>query len=142
MRSFLLKEKTPITKWGSLPANTYFEGDTPEGYQKAVSPGIGYIVLDIDMHGNINGFKNIPKNIDLELPHHFGYPTKNNGRHVWMKYSGNKTLLNKTSGLGIDLRVANKGYVVWYPKEDVRECIYKMKKTSKEMNLWLEELFS
>jgi len=55
----------------------------------------------------------------------------------------NKPLGNKASGLGIDLRT-NKGYVVWYPKEDIRNVVKsgKINNTSKRLNKWLETLFS
>ena len=68
------------------------------------------------------------------------YPTKNNGKHLWFKYTGTDDLANKTSGLGIDLRVGCKGYVVWYPKEDLRDSMSKVKETSTTLNKWLEEL--
>ena len=93
MKSFLLKDKKPICKWGMVPDETYFEGSIPEGYGLAICPHSPYIILDIDRHGEIDGFNNIPENIYKELTQHFGYPTKNDGRHVWLKYSGNKSLI-------------------------------------------------
>jgi hypothetical protein len=30
MKSFLVRGKKPLIKWGSLPDETYFEGITPE----------------------------------------------------------------------------------------------------------------
>ena len=58
-----------------------------------------------------------------------------------LKYTGDKPLGNKTSGLGIDLRT-NKGYVVWYHDKDIRDCINEINKTSQNLNKWLEKLFS
>jgi hypothetical protein len=141
MRSFLLKAKKPICKWGSLPPNTFFEGEIPEGYSLAVSPSENYIVIDVDRHGDIDGVNNIPDNLMYELLKTLHYPTKNNGYHYWFKYTGNKELANKTSGLGIDLRT-NKGYVVYYPKNDIRDQLHLIKPTSTHMNKWLEKLFS
>ena len=141
MRSFLLKNKQPVIKWGSLPENVFFEGKLPEGYSLAVSPSGNYIVVDVDKHGDTSGFENIPHLIQMELDKTFNYPTKNNGKHYWLMYSGNKPLGNKTSGLGIDLRT-KKGYVVWYPEIDVRDCLHMINSTSEQMNFWLERLFS
>lgn len=142
MREFLVIDKKPIIKWQQIPPNTYFRGNIPEGYKLAVSPGDGYIVIDVDRHEDKDGFKNIPNHILLELEKTLNYITKNNGMHFWFKYTGDVTLGNKTSGLGIDLRVANKGYVVWY-KEDKRisECIDEINETSEELNKWLILLF-
>lgn len=146
MKSFLLKPNNkPLINWGNLVPNTHFTGTLPENYSLAVSPGEGYVVLDVDRHGNISGFDNIPHLIQMEIDNTFNYSTKNNGKHYWLKYLGNKELLNKTSGLGIDLRVANKGYVRFYPAEkgvDIRECIHLIKPTSLKLNIWLEKLFS
>jgi hypothetical protein len=142
MKSFLLKDKTPICKWGMIPDNIFFEGEIPEGYGLAISPHHPYIILDIDRHGEINGFLNIPEDLRRKLfIDHFNYKTKNNGLHVWIRYSGHKSLLNKTSGLGIDLRT-NKGYVKWYMDGDIRKYINRIKDSSEELNLWLEKLFS
>ena len=142
MRSFLIKEKTPILKWGRIPDNIFFEGEIPEGYGLAICPHAPYIVLDIDRHDTIDGFDNIPKELyDELLKYHFSYPTKNNGVHVWLKYTGNAELGNKTSGLGIDLRT-EKGYVKWYLDGDIRDYIDQIKETSFELNTWLETLFS
>ena len=142
MKSFLLKGKKPIIKWGQLPNNTFFKGEVPEGYSLAVSPWgyDNYIVVDVDKHKDLNGFDNIPEIILEELMHTFHYKTKNDGMHFWFKYTGNDYLANKASGLGIDLRT-NKGYVVWYPDVDVRDCIDKFNKTSETLNEWLVELF-
>ena len=113
MKSFLLKDKKPIVKWSMVPDETYFEGEVPQGFGLAICPNDPYVILDIDRHGGINGFSNIPNHLKPELNRAFSYTTKNNGMHVWLKYTGTKKLLNKTSGLGIDLRTSN-GYVKWY----------------------------
>lgn len=141
MKSFLVKGKKPIIKWGLLPDEIFFEGKTPEGYSLAVTPSKGYVVIDVDKHGDIDGYDNIPHNIKFELAQTLKYTTKNDGIHFWVKYTGTKPLGNKTSGLGIDLRT-HKGYVVWYPKEDVRDVLCLVKESSAELNLWLETLFS
>lgn len=142
MKSFLLRGKKPLIKWGQLPDETYFQGQLPEGFSLAVVPSKGYVVVDVDKHGSSNGFDNIPVEIFIELCNTFHYPTKNNGCHYWIKYTGNKPLGNKTSGLGIDLRVGNKGYVVYYPDNDIREQLHLVKESSTKLNFWLESLFS
>lgn len=142
MKSFLGINKKPIIKWGLLPNNTFYEGVIPEGYNLFISPGDNYIVLDVDVSDKINGFHNIPKEIYNELMYTFFYATKRMGCHYWLKYSGDKILANKTSGLSIDLRVGDKGYVVYYPKDDIRNNLHLIKETSKELNLWIEKLFS
>lgn len=142
MKTFLLKDKVPICKWGMIPNETYFEGEIPEGYSLAINPHHPYIIVDIDRHGDIDGCENISNDLKAELfLTHFHYETKNNGFHVWLKYSGDKHLMNKTSGLGIDLRTS-KGYVKWYLDKDIRSYIHKIKESSFELNLWLESLFS
>lgn len=141
MRSFLLKEKTPIIKWGFLPQNTFFEGTVPENYNLAICPSDNYIVIDVDKHDSKNGFNNIPFELLNELNNTLNYNTKNNGKHYWFKYTGNKPLANKTSGLGIDLRT-NKGYVVFYPKTDIRKQLHLINDTSNALNKWLESMFS
>ena len=143
MKSFLVKGKKPIIKWGSLPDNTFFKGQLPKGYSLAVSPWgyEGYVVVDVDKHGDVDGFKSIPVNLLTELCDTFNYATKNNGRHYWLKYTGDTYLANKSSKVGIDLRT-NKGYAVWYSDLDVQESIPLMKETSVQMNEWLELLFS
>jgi hypothetical protein len=141
MKSFLLKDKTPIVKWGLLPNETYYEGKIPEGYQLAVTPSEGIVIIDVDRHGDKDGFENIPWEIQKELSYTFSYMTKNNGKHFWIKYSGDKPLGNKTSGLSIDLRT-HKGYVVYYPDNDIREQLHLVEESSLELNRWLEKLFS
>ena len=92
--------------------------------------------------------------LEPELASTFSYTTKNNGEHCWFKYTGNKTLKNTASNLGIDLRIGfeeideknwkNGGYVKWHPRDslDIRNCTHLIKETSKEMNEWLEKLFA
>ena len=141
MKSFLVKAKKPIVKWKLLHDNIFFEGKVPEGYNLAVSPSKNYIVIDIDRHGDTDGFENVPRHLINELGGTLTYPTKNDGRHCWFKYTGDKPLANRTSGQGIDLRT-DKGYVVWYPKVEFRSQIETIKESSIELNNWLEELFS
>lgn len=140
MRTFLLKDKSPILKWKHIPEESYFEGEIPEGYSLAVSPNNPYIILDIDKHGDINGFDNIPSEYLLDLSQHFCYDTKRDGRHYWLKYTGGKTLINRASGLGIDLR-NNRGYAKWYLDGDIRDYIHEIKETSPHLNSWIESLF-
>lgn len=142
MRSFLTKNKRPICKWGNIPQEIYFEGNIPEGYKICVNPHDPYCIIDIDNKGEgKNGFDNLPSELLLELQNHFSYNTPSGGKHVWIKYSGNKKLLNRTSDLFIDLRT-EKGYVCWYDDRDVRECMSLIKESSKELNEWLEKVFS
>jgi len=140
MKSFLAKNKKPIIRWTLLPEETYFEGSVPEGYSLGISPGPGYIVVDVDRHGDIDGFDNVPRRFRDELDNTLHYTTKNNGGHFWFKYSGSGYLGNKTSKLGIDLRT-DKGYVVWYIDGDIRDRMDDIKETSAELNAWLEGLF-
>ena len=142
MKTFLLKNKKPLVNWGLLPDNVFFEGRVPEGYSLAICPGKGFIVLDVDRHGSVDGFDNIPKEILEILDKTFNYNTKNNGKHYWFKYTGDKILANKTSGLGFDLRVENKGYVVYYKTDDIRNNIDKIQFTTPILNIWLETFFS
>ncbi len=142
MRSFLSINKKPVCKWGSIPPNTFFEGDAPKGYELCVSPHYPYCIIDIDNKGtNKNGFNNIPQHLKKELDNHFNYDTPSGGKHIWIIYSGHKSLLNKTSNLFIDLRT-EKGYVCWYYSIDIRECIDLILPTSKKLNKWIESLFS
>lgn len=141
MKSFLVRDKRPIVKWGMLKDESYYEGKVPEGYSLAICPSEGYIVVDVDVSDKKNGFDNIPEHLKKELDSTLNYPTKRLGRHYWFRYSGNEILANKTSNQGIDLRTHN-GYVVWYSKGDIRNKLHKIKKTSKKMNGWLEDLFS
>ena len=142
MKTFLVKDKTPICKWGSLKDETYFEGKIPEGYKLAINPTEGYIIIDVDVDVNKgkNGFLNIPEPIQRELDLTLTYSTKRGGRHYWLKYTGDKKLPNTTSGKDIDLRT-HKGYIVWYIDDDIRKYIHLVKETSQQMNEWLEKLF-
>ena len=141
MKSFLLKEKVPICRWKPIPHGFFFEGKVPDGYSLAICPSDPYVILDIDRHGDVDGFDNIPEDIKTELESHFSYNTKNNGKHVWLKYSGEIKLANKASGLGIDLRTSH-GYVKWYLDGDIRDYIDQVKETSPVLNEWLEKLFN
>lgn len=142
MKSFLSKNKKPLCKWGSLPSNTYFEGNVPDGYKLCINPHFPYCIIDIDNKGeDKNGFKYIPEHLKEELNQHFNYNTPSGGKHIWISYSGNKYLMNKTSNLFIDFRTY-KGYVCWYHNVDIRECVHLIKESSNELNLFLEKLFS
>lgn len=142
MKSFLLKDGHPTIKWGMLEDEIYFEGNVPEGFALAVSPGnSNYIIVDIDNKPEkINGFDNIPENIYKLLMESFNYKTKS-GAHVWLKYTGEKQLKNCATKFGLDLRT-NKGYVKWYLDKDIRSYIHLVKETSPELNEWLELLFA
>lgn len=140
LKSFLLKNNKPILKWGQIPDGYFFEGNIPEGYSLAVSPSSPYVILDVDVK-NVNGFKIIPKEILTELNNTFNYATKSGGRHYWIKYTGDKPLFNRATKYGIDLRT-NKGYVRWYPKEDIRDCIFLIKDSTPILNEFLEKFFS
>lgn len=146
MKSFLLKNNTPIVKWGMIPNETFFEGEVPEGYNLAVCPSENIVIVDIDVKGDKNGYTFIPENIKHELRKSFYYDTKSGGRHVWIKYTGDKVLLNTSTKYGLDLRIGAKpsnagGYVKYNHHIDIRECIHLIKESSNELNLWLESLF-
>jgi hypothetical protein len=141
MKSFLLYNgKSPTLKWGNIPDEYYFEGIVPEGYNLAICPNAPYIIIDVDKHGDIDGFDNIPRELVNELHKSLNYKTKNDGMHIWFKYTGTEHLMNKTSGLGIDLRTS-KGYVRWYLDKDIRSYIHLVNDSSQELNEWLEKLF-
>ena len=58
MKSFISKGKKPLSKWGRIAENTWFEGTVPEGYNLCICPSDGYIVIDVDRHdGKEDGFK-------------------------------------------------------------------------------------
>lgn len=142
MKTFLSKDKKPICKWGLIPNNTFFIGDIPDGYKLCVNPHFPYCIIDIDNKGiNKNGFDNIPKHLQKELNTHFNYDTPSKGKHIWVLYTGNKKLMNRTSKSFIDLRT-HQGYVCWYHDKPIQECIHLIKDTSEDMNLFLEELFA
>jgi len=153
-----LKEKIPICKWGILPDGIMYKGKVPPGYNLAIVPGPEYIILDVDRHKDKDGFKYIPdypkavkfvfkifriKKLSIldELEQTFNYKTKNNGKHYWLKYTGNKVLGNKTSGFSSDLRT-DKGYVAYWYDKPIEECLHLIKETSPKMNEYLERLFS
>jgi hypothetical protein len=141
MRTFLLKEKIPVCKWGLIPDGTLYKGKIPEGYNLAISPSPGYLIIDIDNHeGKKNGFDIIPSYIMQELLGTLHYNSKNNGMHCHIKYTGNKKLGNKTCGKGIDLRT-EKGYVVWWHTKSIEDCLDEIKESSLQLNEWLEGLF-
>ena len=140
MKSFLVKGKKPIIRWGQLPDNTFFEGALPDGYKLAITPSEGYIVIDVDRHGDVDGFDNIPDYLRDEFYNTLNYSTKNHGGHFWFKLSEEAYLGNKTSNLGIDLRT-HKGYVVWYLEKDVRSHMDEISETSPELNDWLKQKF-
>jgi len=147
MKSFLLKNNKPIVNWGSIPDNVFYEGVVPEGYALAVCPSDNYIILDVDVKNNKNGYENIPHLIQIELDKSFNYKTKSGGAHYWLQYLGNKTLKNCSTQYGLDLRIGAKngnagGYVKYHHNVDIRECISLIKETSVELNKWLEKLFS
>jgi len=148
MRSFLLKNGKPLVVWGLIPDHTLYEGKIPEGYDLAINPHEPYIIIDVDRHGKKDGFDYIPIEIQKELNLTFNYPTKNNGRHYWIYYTGNKTLPNKASGIGIDLRVwntsnTNGGYVKWHPRNaiKIKDVLWSAQPSSKNLNKWIENLF-
>jgi len=140
MRSFLLRGKSPYCKWGLIPEGVMYKGLVPSGFNLAISPSPGVVIIDIDNHGKKNGFNIIPLEIMTELLNTLHYNTKNNGMHVWVKYSGDKKLGNKTSNKGIDLRT-NKGYVVWWNDRNIEDCLNEIKESSPELNEFLENLF-
>lgn len=142
MKTFLLKDKSPTIKWGNIPYGYFFEGKVPEGYDLAVVPYHPFIVLDVDVKGDKNGFNYIPNIILSELFETYWYETKSGGRHYWIKYSGDKTLMNRATKYGIDLRCEGRGYVKWNSPDDVREIIPLINESSKKLNTWIESLFS
>lgn len=147
IKSFLLKDNKPITKWGLLPDNTFFEGKVPEGYKLAISPSDNIVILDVDFKNGKNGYIHIPENIKEELDLSFNYKTNSGGAHYWLCYTGSRKLMNKSTTLGLDLRIGSKqgnngGYVKYNHTEDIRECLYLIKNTSPDMNSWLEDLFA
>lgn len=150
MKSFLCKNKRPIVKWTKVPHGVFYQGSVPDGYSLAVCPSPGTIIVDVDRHGDKDGFLHIPQELKEELSETFNYPTKNNGQHYWFNYSGLKILANKPGGCGIDLRT-HKGYVIWYSEYDIKDLVWEdpsntkglsVNKTSEKMNAWLEGLFA
>lgn len=142
MKSFLLKDGKPIIKWGNLSQGTMFIGNVPEGFDLAISPSENIVILDVDVKKQKNGFEHIPVFILQELEKTFNYKTNSGGRHYWIKYTGNITLLNRATDYGLDLRVSDKGYVKYYHHKPIQECIHLIKESSIDLNKWLEKLFS
>ena len=147
MKSFLLKSNKPIVKWGQLKNNTFYEGVVPEGFALAVAPSGNYVVVDVDVKNGKNGYEFIPSLVLLELKETFWYKTKSGGAHFWLEYSGDKTLVNRATQYGIDLRIgASKascgGYVKYNHSTDIRECVHLIKQTTPLVNKFLERLFS
>lgn len=147
MKSFLLnKNNKPVIRWGSIPDGLFYEGKIPKGYSLAICPG-KYIIIDVDVKNDKNGFNYIPKNIYLELGNTFYYNTRSGGRHYWLLYTGNEILINKSTEFGIDLRIGEKknnsgGYVKYNYHVDIRKCEHLIEPTSKRLNKWLEKLFT
>jgi hypothetical protein len=147
MKSFIVKDKKPLIKWGNLPDNTFFEGTVPEGYHLAVSPSKEYIVIDVDVNleKDKNGFQYIPKELLEELEQTYNYTTKRGGKHFWLNYGNTNNLLNISTALNIDIRLPQKGYAIYYPfnnKDDIRNHISEIKECSNELKKWIDELFS
>ena len=145
MKSFLINNKSgkPIVAWGSIPQGIHFEGEIPSGYSKAISPSTGIVVLDVDCKNNKNGYENIPHLIRLEIEETFNYKTASgNGHHYWIKYTGSKTLINRATKLGLDIRISDKGYVKYHHNIDIRQCTSLIKEASPKLNKFLEKLFS
>lgn len=147
MKSFLLNSQyRPIVKWGLIPQNCFFEGPIPEGFFLAVAPSENIVILDVDNKNNKYGYDNIPHLIQMELDKTFHYKTKSGGAHYWIEYTGNKTLLNTSTPLGLDLRIGAiegncGGYVRYQHNADIRQCIHLINKSSDKLNIWLEKLF-
>lgn len=151
MKTFLLDSNNkPIINWGYLKDNVFFEGKLPEGHSLAICPtDEKQIILDIDNKNSKCGYDHIPNDIMDELNNSFNYFTKSGGKHVFLSYTGDKILLNKSTNIGLDLRIGkntrtgnNGGYVKYNHDRDIRECIHLIKNTSKKLNIWLESLFS
>lgn len=148
MRTFLLKNGTPICPWGSLKEDTFYRGRIPNGYDLAINPSPGYFIVDVDNKNGKNGSKNIPEELLNEFVRTLNYPTKNGGFHYWFKYTGNGILPNTTSDLSIDLRVGPRennagGYVKWHPRHnlDIKDCLDLIKPSSSLLNKWVEKTF-
>jgi hypothetical protein len=150
MRSFLLKNGIPVIKFSMLPDNVFFVGEPPVGFDIAVSTtDEKTVIIDVDVKNGKNGYNHIPLEIIDELEQSFWYHSKSGGGHYYFHYTGNKLLRNGTTNFGIDLRIGpNKatgnagGYVRYYHNVPIQECMHLIKSTSKELNEWLEALFS
>jgi len=153
VKSFLLNAKTntPIIPWSLVPQGIFFEGTIPENHFLAVSPtSEKMVIVDIDCKpGKVSGYDNIPLHIMDELENTFHYKTKSGGMHSILHYTGDKLLRNGTSNVSIDLRIGpnkatgnNGGYVRWYSEIHPRDCEHLIEESSREMNDFLEKLFS
>jgi hypothetical protein len=149
MKTFLLnKENKPNIPWGNLSDETYFIGEVPEGWSLAISPGnSNIIIVDVDNKNGKNGFLNIPDKQFLELEKTFNYYTKSGGKHYFLRYSGDKILMNTSTKLGLDLRIGSKannagGYVKYHHNQPIEHCVHLIKESSEELNKWLESLFT
>ncbi len=148
MKTFLLKDNKPIIQWSLLPDSTFYQGVTPVGYDLAVCPTPGYIIVDVDNKGDKRGSKNIPDNLNKEFESTFNYKTQNKGFHYWFKYTGSYILSNTSTPSGIDLRVGSKennagGYVKWHLRDITHPSVAEKlcNKTSTCLNEWLKSLF-
>lgn len=147
MKSFLLKQGKPQIRWGLLPDGVFFEGALPEGYDLALCPSDNYVILDVDVKNGKDGFASIPMLVLQELDETFNYFTRSGGRHYFIEYTGDKTLINRATEYGLDLRVGRRGdnaggYVKYVHTEDIRDCISRIQKSSPNLNAFLEKLFS
>ena len=98
MKSFLLdKNYKPTVFWSLVPENCFFKGEVPENYHLALCPSENMVIVDIDKKGNKNGFLHIESNILDELFRSYWYYTKSGGAHIFLFYTGNKKLLNKST---------------------------------------------
>lgn len=155
MKSFLLKDNTPIIKWSQIPDGLFYEGNIPTGgYDLAVCPtNEKQVILDIDCkEGKTNGYNNIPPVIFKELLESFHYNTKSGGMHIFLNYTGIRILKNCATKYGLDLRIGPNvktknagGYVKFHPAkqgDDIRNHFNEIKDTSDQVNIWLESLFA
>lgn len=134
-----------------IPNGTFYKGKIPEGnYDLAVCPtNEKQVILDVDVKNGKNGFLHIPMNILDELALTFHYSTKSGGEHYFLNYTGDKLLKNTSTSLGLDLRIGANiktknagGYVKYNGNIPVEEIEPLIKTTSKELNNFLENLFS
>ena len=101
----LAKAKSPLSMHGFLDATTdpakfetLFYHKTPADYLLGMPNGkiTGYIVIDFDLHknGDPRTFEELKEEIESEhgeLPDTFTVRTKNNGIHLYYKYSGERS---------------------------------------------------
>lgn len=129
-----------------LKDGVFYKGDVPENYHLAASPSPGMVILDVDKKKDKNGYLHIPEYLRKELNNTYWYKTKSGGAHVFINYTGNKTLRNCSTKFGLDLRISADnyncgGYVRWQGDIKPEECISLIKDSSKDLNIWLEKLF-